>query len=354
MESMSSRFCLKSIFKASRNNTKANRLSSTADSVSSGSPRWLRSSFFADWASPGLLQGRRQHTAHRVKPCTNTDCKEERFHPFRCKGFHLCPSCCQKRTLLFAEFAENDLLLRLPHRFLTFSLPKCLRVFFRHDRKMFSGVSRLIFDTSSRYFTEAAGTTVESTAVLCFQSFGAFLRWNSHWHAVVLESGFDAAGRFINIPFGDLQQITECLRRRIVGFFLHRELIREDMAENLLRWLYSGFSTDASIVLPGGSSKKRESLAQYLARPPISLKKVSFESFHGKVLFHTSYSEYFKEDLGLFSAADFIALLTQHIPPKGLQYLRRYGLYSSRGRGTWTRKPYVAAHAPEGWKQKHA
>ena len=110
---------------------------------------------------------------------------------------------------------------------------------------------------------------------------------------------------------------------------------------------------DVSILLPGGNSKKRESLAQYLARPPISLKKVSFESFGGKVLFHTSFNEYFKENLKLFDAADFIALLTQHLPPKGAQYLRRYGLYSSRSRGKWADKPHVAALAPDGWKQKH-
>jgi hypothetical protein len=67
---------------------------------------------------------------------------------------------------------------------------------------------------------------------------------------------------------------------------------------------------DASILLPGGSSKKRESLAQYLARPPISLNKVSYENFHGRVLFHTSFNEYFKENLKLFEAPEFIALLT--------------------------------------------
>ncbi len=54
---------------------------------------------------------------------------------------------------------------------MTLSLPKCLRVFFRHDRKLFSEVSRLIFDLIKRYFTEAAGTTLESAALLCFQSF---------------------------------------------------------------------------------------------------------------------------------------------------------------------------------------
>ena len=73
----------------------------------------------------------------------------------------------------------------------------------------------------------------------------------------------------------------------------------------------------------------------------------------GKVLFHTSYNEYFRENLKLFDAVDFIALLTQHIAPKGAQYLRRYGLYSSRSRGkpqpaTRTDKQYVAALAPEG------
>lgn len=91
----------------------------------------------------------------------------------------------------------------------------------------------------------------------------------------------------------------------------------------------------------------------YIARPPISLKKIRFESFNGKVLFHTAYNEYFRENLKLFEATDFIALLTQHLPPKGAQYIRRYGLYSSRSRGKWIEKPYVVRLAPDGWRQKH-
>jgi len=125
------------------------------------------------------------------------------------------------------------------------------------------------------------------------------------------------------------------------------------MADNLLRWRHSGFGIDASILLPGASSKERESLAQYLLPPPISLKKVSFESFHGKVLFHTTYNDYFKENLKLFDASDFIALLTQHLPQKGVQYIRRYGLYSSRSRGKWIEKSHMARLAADGWRQKH-
>jgi hypothetical protein len=33
--------------------------------------------------------------------------------------------------------------------------------------------------------------------------------------------------------------------------------------------------------------------------------------------------------------------------------IRRYGLYSSRSRGTWARKPYLLRLAPEGWKEQH-
>ncbi len=48
--------------------------------------------------------------------CTNPDCKYEYFRPSSCKGFYFCPSCSQKRTLLFSEYMKDHLLLSLPHR----------------------------------------------------------------------------------------------------------------------------------------------------------------------------------------------------------------------------------------------
>ena len=35
--------------------------------------------------------------------CTNPDCDYEYFRPFSCKSFGFCPSCTQKRSLLFGE-----------------------------------------------------------------------------------------------------------------------------------------------------------------------------------------------------------------------------------------------------------
>ena len=92
----------------------------------------------------------------------------------------------------------------------------------------------------------------------------------------------------------------------------------------------------------------QESLAEYIARPPISLKKIRYEQFKGKVLFHTKYSQYFKQNVHLFDALDFLAELTQHIPPKRLQLIRRYGQVacasSTRQRATRAvRFPYERA-----------
>ena len=55
----------------------------------------------------------------------------------------------------------------------------------------------------------------------------------------------------------------------------------------------------------------------------------------------------------MFDALDFLAELTQHIPPKRLQLIRRYGLYASRTKGRWDEMPWVAQRAPEGWKIAH-
>ena len=83
--------------------------------------------------------------------CPNPDCKYEYFRPFSCKGFYFCPSCSKKRTLLFSEYMNERLLLALPHRQFVFTFPKLLRPYFRHNRRLFSEVSRMIFAIRQRF-----------------------------------------------------------------------------------------------------------------------------------------------------------------------------------------------------------
>ena len=67
---------------------------------------------------------------------------------------------------------------------------------------------------------------------------------------------------------------------------------------------------------------------------------------------YTSDNEFFKGKTEAFSVTRFLLELTQHIPPRGSQYIRRYGLYASRTKGKWPDMPHVMRLAPAGWKSE--
>jgi len=94
-------------------------------------------------------------------------------------------------SLLFGEYLKDELLLRLPHRHMVFTLPKLLRIFLKNDKALFSELSRMIFSLINNFYSLAAGRTIITGCVLCYQSFGDLLRHNSHYHGVFLDGGYD-------------------------------------------------------------------------------------------------------------------------------------------------------------------
>jgi hypothetical protein len=137
----------------------------------------------------------------------------------------LCPSCSQKRSLLFAEYLDEQLLLALPHRQFVFTLPKTLRVFLRHDQRLFGLISRLIFSLISEFYSAAASRPISSAAILAYQPFGNALRFHPNFHALILEGGFDSEGQFYFLPIHDTAPLAQLLRQRTVGLFLKLGLI---------------------------------------------------------------------------------------------------------------------------------
>ena len=282
----------------------------------------------------------------RIK-CTNPDCGLEYFRPFSCSVFHLCPSCSQKRTLLLAEYINEQLLLRLPHKQFVFTLPKVLRVFFRHHKRLHGEISGLIDRLLRDFVAQAAGRPLGTAGILVFQTAGAFCRFHPHLHGLFLEEGFDAEGRFLHIPLGgsrakpcgspkvDLQKMSCCFPQRVIAFFLERKLLGQRLAENMLDWTHSGFSVDDSIRIQAGSDKRREALAQYLVRAPASLQNLLVdEGGTNTVIYRAPSSEFFKTDTKVFPAVRFLAEVLQHLPDSRCRLIRTYRLYSSRPRGT--------------------
>ena len=128
------------------------------------------------------------------------------------------------------------MLLDLPHRQFVFTMPKALRPFFRHDRRLFADISRLIYTIISEFYAESAGRQLLSGVIVAHQTFGDQLRWNPHFHCLVLEGGFDEAGKFVSVPFSGLKQMTEVFRRRVIWLLAEKELLSQEFARNLLSW----------------------------------------------------------------------------------------------------------------------
>jgi len=192
-------------------------------------------------------------------------------------------------------------------------------------------ISRIIFSIIHDYYTETVKTTVKTGVVVSYQSFGDLMRWNPHFHCIVLEEGIDEAGSFHHIPIKNTARITEVFRNRVIKLFVDRGLLDRSFALKILSWQHSGFSVDNSVPIPASSRKARVNLSQYIIRNPISLQKILYARSNGTVIYTMKYNEYWKENL--FKANDFIAELTQHIPPKPKHLIRYYGLYSSRTKG---------------------
>jgi hypothetical protein len=81
-----------------------------------------------------------------------------------------------------------------------------LRPYFRHNRRLFYEISRLIFALMQNSYDKASKKNIKTGMVLAYQSSGEFLRWNPHYHCIVLEGGFDEDGRFVHLPTSESPQ----------------------------------------------------------------------------------------------------------------------------------------------------
>jgi hypothetical protein len=66
------------------------------------------------------------------------------------------------------------------------------------------------------------------------------------------------------------------------------------------------------------------------------------------VLWHGPKKGHFRGENWYYAGLDFITRITLHIPSKGKHLVRRYGVYISRTRGTWNKRPALAYRAVGG------
>ncbi len=120
---------------------------------------------------------------------------------------------------------SQEVLLRLPHRQFVFTVPKLLRPYFKHDRKLFADVSKLIHNLVTDYYREFNGKELATGSIISHQTYGDMLRFNPHFHSLILEGGINYKHNFYHIPVKDTQCLAETFRRAVIKLFVDKELL---------------------------------------------------------------------------------------------------------------------------------
>jgi len=108
------------------------------------------------------------------------DCQAEHLLMFSCRTRGFCPSCHSKRLEEWGEWMRETLLLDVPHRQVVFTIPKMLRLFFKHNRRLLGELCRSALRSLTRYFeiSFVILTFPGGEVRLIFGPFGASLRPN--------------------------------------------------------------------------------------------------------------------------------------------------------------------------------
>ena len=275
-----------------------------------------------------------------------TECNKDYLLAFSCKGRWFCPSCHQKKVLLFGEFIKESVAYPLPHRQYVFSLPKMLRIYFRNNRELLKKLCKIANECLLEYLR---GLTRRPDGqlgmVMTIHTFGEYMGYNCHLHALVADGLFSASGMFYVAPKLSTKPLEQLFRVRVIKMLVEEGLLAEERARKLLSWKHSGFSVHNGKPVKRDDQEGLERIAQYIIRNPFSEKKMTYNEETGTVIYRSRKHANTKRNFEVFSAQDFIAAITQHIPDKGFQMVRYYGWYSNRARGDRGKKAAEAEDA---------
>jgi len=274
-------------------------------------------------------------------------CQLEYLLAFSCKTRGFCPSCQQRRTVETAQFLVNDVLAIVPHRHYVFSLPVALRGFFQRDRSLLKVLCRLANESLVEYFRSALDRADGAPGVvLTLHTFGDFLNFHPHIHAVVSDGLFDRNGAYHPVEEHRLRALREIFQAKIYRVLVQQKLLSPALVHRFLQWKHSGFNLFRGEAVVGTHRAELENLAQYILRHSFSVEKMTYLPQNGRVVYHSRMNQTTRRNFEVFTAVDFLAAVTRHIPDKGAQIVKYYGWYSNKARGQRARNAVGRAGLP--------
>ena len=264
------------------------------------------------------------------------ECGHEYLLAFSCKRRQFCPSCHQKRVIEYGEWLLTEVLKDVPHRQWVFSIPKRLRIYFLYDRKLLAKLSICAWKVMNAYLKSVVSDeTGVPGASIAVQTYGDFLNFNPHLHAITTDGCFLDDGSFKAAPGFILEDLEEIFQYEVLKMLKKEGKINDAVIENMLSWRHSGFHVYIGDRITPSDKLGLGNLARYIIRACFSQERMVYVPVEDSAdgIAKVVYTSKDGKSRKVFTALDWLARLTTHIPGRYEQTVRYYGWYSNKSRG---------------------
>ena len=207
-----------------------------------------------------------------------------------------------------------------------------LRPYFRCDRDLLEDLCRVAHECLIEFLRTSLGLSEGVPGiVMAIDTFGEYLDFHPHLHALVADGLFARSGVFHVLPEVSLKPVEELFRARVITF-----LVNGPTADGTGKCCAARCIPDSTCTAAAVQPDEREDLerlAQYIIRNLFSGQKMQVNQPGGSIIYQSGMSEKIHRNLEVFSPCDFIAAIAQHIPDKSFQLVRYYGWYHNKMRG---------------------
>ena len=118
-----------------------------------------------------------------------------------------------------------------------------------------------------------------------------------------------------------MKPLEEIFRASVFKMLKEEGKIGDDLINRLIGWRHSGFSVHNGVRVRRDDEQGREALAQYIIRNTFSVEKLTYTNETATVIYRSKMSNgnNNKKNFEVYTAEEFIAAITQHIPEKSFQ-----------------------------------
>ena len=269
-----------------------------------------------------MLRCGTKEMGYAIYLCPNCRQHPEKIVFFTCKS-RFCTSCGKAYVDDWVDKMSTQI-LDVSHRHLVFTIPEQLRARIYWNRELL----KILSDTAAKVVMENVQNATAGI-ITVVHTFGRDLGFNPHVHVLMTEGGLNDDGNWINVNFLSYSKLRKQWQYHLL-IQLRKHLPETKGVSGLIDKLFvkypNGFYVNAETKMDD-AQKAAKYVGRYIARPAIAESRI--QGYDGEtVTFSYEDHETGETKSEILPVLQFIGRLVMHIPMKGYQMVKRYGLYA--------------------------